>query len=81
MRAEQIAGTEAAGHAGLFEPRTSESEARSSRRAVRVPTRSACSLSCWAPALGGMLLSEEAPLNYFLPIVTFLRSPPGPRGR
>lgn len=41
------------------------------RRAVRVPTRSACFLLCWSPALGGMLLSEEAPLNYFLPIVTF----------
>lgn len=71
MRAEQTRGTEAAATLGSFEPRTSESEARSSRRAVRVPTRSACSLLCWAPALGGMLLSEEAPLNYFLPIVTF----------
>lgn len=40
-------------------------------RAVRVPTRSVCFLLCWVPALGGMLLSEEAPLNYFLPIVTF----------
>lgn len=43
----------------------------SPRRAVRVPTRSVCFLLSWVPALGGMLLSEEAPLNYFLPIVTF----------
>lgn len=71
VRAEQTRGTEAAATLGSFEPRASESEARSSRRAVRVPTRSACFLLCWAPALGGMLLSEEAPLNYFLPIVTF----------
>lgn len=59
MRAEQTRGTEAAATLGSFEPRTSESEARSSRRAVRVPHEEApAPFFAGLPALG-MLLSER----------------------